>query len=219
MKKPLPEALRRASDAFLPKRQLYYYAKAKMIHDPAYAFCAKMLKNRSKPILDVGCGAGVLVAFLRENKIYSSIHGLDPDSGKISLAQQKIATRYSDCQFTVGRAENLPDFSGDVVALDILHYFEPDMQRLVLQGLLSKVSPQDGVLILRTTLKSPHWRYFATNLEEGFIRASSWISGGAWNFPTREELLHEVARAGFRSLLLPMWGNTPFHSFLLIARP
>jgi len=210
-------ALRRAAAGFRDLRQLYYYSLGKMRHDPAYPFTARILREATGPILDVGCGAGLLAAYLREQGLGQPLLGVEPDAAKINLAHDRIRPRYEGLDFAVGRAESLPEFSGQVVALDIMHYFSDEDQVKVLANLAARVGPGCR-LVLRTTLRESHWRYRATMIEEAFVRGTGWIIGGAWNFPRRETIASALQASGLRFVALPMWGGTPFNSWLFLAR-
>ena len=45
---------------------LYYYAHGKIALDPAYPASARLLADSSHPLLDLGCGMGLLAAYLLE---------------------------------------------------------------------------------------------------------------------------------------------------------
>jgi hypothetical protein len=113
------EARRVAAGHFPKTNSLYYYTHGKIALDPVYPWVAKALAYSKLPLLDVGCGAGQLAAFLRACGHSAPILGVDVDANKIAQASAAIPT----CTFQVGDARELPVHCGDVVMLDVLHYF------------------------------------------------------------------------------------------------
>ena len=204
----------RAANKYRHKRALHGYAKGKIKWDPAYAAVAELLRKSSYPLLDIGCGVGLLAAYLRESGCRQPIIGIEPDAGKIRIAVERVAGAYPSLEFRVGDARALPEFCGDIVMLDVLHYMDPDAQHSVLEHIASRICP-GGRALIRTAFRDGSWRYHATMLEEAFVRLSGWICGGSCHFPTRE-----VATAPFRGpqwkiSVRPMWGRTPFNSHLV----
>lgn len=213
-----PAALR-ASACFRASKFLYGYAKGKTRWDPAYPATASILGSSGLPILDVGCGIGLLAAFLRESGLTSPLIGLEPDAAKVAQAETLVASRYPDLNFLVGDARELPAFSGNVVLLDILHYMSPSDQQEVLRAVASRIAP-GGCALIRTTFRDRSWRYLATLLEEALVRSSGWIRGGHCRFPSRSEVEAPFASQNFQVRTSPLWGKTPFNSHLVeIRRP
>jgi len=196
---------------------LHGYAKGKAAWDPAYPAVADILRDSARPLLDVGCGVGLLAAYLRESGCNQSILGIEPDAGKITSACDLVASHYPDLDFRVGDARSLPHFSGDVVLLDVLHYMKPAEQRSVMESVAARIAP-GGCALIRTTFRDSSWRYFATMIEEGFVRASGWIRGGHCHFPTRQEVGAAFQSPALSVSVRPMWGKTPFNSHLIEIR-
>lgn len=209
--------MKTAAERFRGHHRLYGYAKGKIAWDPAYEAVAVRLKDSQRPLLDIGCGVGLLAAHLRESGCEQPILGIEPDASKVELARRKVADYYHDLEFRVGSAENLPAFSGDVVMLDVLHYMAPEIQQAVLGSVAECLAPGDRALI-RTTFRDGSWRYRATIWEEAFVRLSGWIRGGRCLFPTREEVSRPFLARGWEVRVEPMWGRTPFNSHLIEVR-
>lgn len=208
-----------ASACFRASKFLYGYAKGKTRWDPAYPAVASLLGPSCLPILDVGCGIGLLAAFLRESGITSPLIGLEPDAAKVAQARDLVASRYPDLNFLVGDARKLPSFSGNLVLLDILHYMCPSDQQEVLHAVAARIAP-GGYALIRTTFRDRSWRYLATLFEEAVVRSSGWIRGGRCRFPSRAEVEAPFASPPFQIRTCPLWGKTPFNSHLVeIRRP
>ena len=204
----------RAAERFRHSRVLHGYAKGKSRWDPAYATVADLLKVSPRPLLDIGCGVGLLAAYLRESGCRQPILGIEPDEEKIRVAVERVAGAYPSLAFRVGDARALPEFSGDIVMLDVLHYMGPDVQRSVLEQIASRVCP-GGRALIRTTFRDGSWRYYATMIEEAFVRLSGWIRGGRCHFPTHEEVTAPFQGPDWKTTVRPMWGRTPFNSHLV----
>ncbi len=207
----------RAADRFRASRYLHGYAKGKATWDPAYPAVAASLRQSDHPLLDIGCGVGLLAAYLRESGCRQPILGIEPDVAKIRMATEQVAHGYARIEFRVGDARDLPEFSGDVVMLDVLHYMDAACQRSVLEGISSRIRP-GGRALIRTTFRDGSWRYYATLLEEVFVRVSGWIRGGRCHFPTREEVTSPFRGSEWQVSVTPMWGRTPFNSHLVVVQ-
>ncbi|MFZ4775721.1 MAG: class I SAM-dependent methyltransferase [Terrimicrobiaceae bacterium] len=212
-------AAMRAADRFRHARILHGYAKGKIKWDPAYAAVAGLLRDSKLPLLDIGCGVGLLSAYLREAGCSQPILGIEPDAAKIQIALAKVAGAYPLLEFQTGSALMLPDFSGDIVMLDVLHYMTPAEQASVLKAVAGRIAP-GGRALIRTTFRDSSWRYFATLVEEAFVRGSGWIRGGRCHFPLRRAIENIFQDQGLPLTISPMWGKTPFNSYLIeIRRP
>jgi len=208
---------RRAAGRFRTSRFLHGYAKGKAGWDPAYPAVAALLQGSPRPLLDVGCGIGLLAAYLRESGCTQTIIGIEPDAGKASTANDLVASHYPDMEFHSGDARALPEFSGDLVVLDVLHYLAPSAQADILQAVSARIAP-GGRALIRTAFRDSSWRYFATLAEEAFIRASGWVRRGRCHFSARSEMENFFRGSGLSLSIRPMWGKTPFNSHLVEIR-
>jgi 2-polyprenyl-3-methyl-5-hydroxy-6-metoxy-1,4-benzoquinol methylase len=194
---------------------LYYYAQGKLALDPAYPVVAKELASSPRPLLDIGCGMGLLAAWLRAHGHRAAITGLDVDGEKIRIAQNLLGSE--NASFHTGDALDFAPHAGDVVMLDVLHYFDDAQQQRLLEKIAASVAP-GGVAMIRVTLNDKSWRFTVTKLEEWFVHASGWIPTTGWNFPTRDEIGGAFRAAGLTEESRPMWGITPFNSYLFTFR-
>jgi 2-polyprenyl-3-methyl-5-hydroxy-6-metoxy-1,4-benzoquinol methylase len=215
--KLLDPAIDRASAHWRDLRPMYYYSRGKMRWDPAYALLAKLLGSATTPVLDVGCGAGLLASFLRESGVHRPWRGVDLDTKKIQLAQDRIASAYPGMQFFSGNAADCRPASEDLVALDVLHYFSTAEQIELLQNWAHALSPGHRMFLRNGVRDAVGWRHLMTSLEEAWVRGSGWIRGGQWNFPAKAQVLATLRGAGLQVVAVPMWGRTPFSSYLFVA--
>jgi 2-polyprenyl-3-methyl-5-hydroxy-6-metoxy-1,4-benzoquinol methylase len=205
------DAARRIASHF-DSRFLRGYAKGKIGSDPAYA--AVLARVPEMPLLDVGCGIGLLSFYLRECGFRAPIEGIDHDAKKIAAASA-IAARYEGLTFRAGDARELPAFRGSVLLLDLLHYFDDATQTAILRNAAACVPP-GGAVIVRDALRDDSWRYRVTYAQESFARAIRWLQAERLNFPSRATLTG--AFGGFTIEETPLWGRTPFNNYLFVFR-
>jgi len=193
------------------------YARGKLRFDPVYAAAAGLLEGSRTPLLDIGCGIGLLGFYLRERGFQGAYRGVDFDTGKVAEARRIVTENGSDLAFDDGDANALPPFSGHIALLDVLHYLGADDQQRLLREAAARVAP-GALLIVRNVLREPGWRFRATVIEEYFLYAVRWMRSPALHFPTRAEIEAPLREAGFAVDVEPLWGNTPFNSFVIAAR-
>jgi trans-aconitate methyltransferase len=193
-----------------PTRFLRSYVRAKIARDPVYDAVLEQLRGRGEPLLDVGCGVGVLEIFLRDRGVGVPIVALDSDEKKVAIAR-RIAPEAAT--FSVGDALVLPPFHGTVVILDLLHYLTADeQQRMLLQA----IDRSSGLVIVRDAVNDHSLRYRMTVVEETFARAVGWLRVPRLQFPTVEQIVTPFHARGFESAVSPMWGRTPYNNYLFV---
>jgi len=191
------------------------YARSKLRLDPAYAFVADIVVD-GMPLLDVGCGLGLLGFYLRERGWRGAYLGVDFDAPKIAEAR-RAANGQRDLAFDDGAAQRLPGFHGHVALLDVLHYLEREEQVALLREAAARVAP-GAALVVRSVLRDRGWRFRATVIEEWFLHALRWMPSPAKHYPVREDIERPLRDAGLVVEVHPLWGNTPFNSFVIVAR-
>lgn len=132
---------------YLPTGKFYAgFARGKTTMDPAFWAAWERLP-REGLVLDVGCGEGLLGAFLRECGSGVELWGVDIDPARLGRAQATAAPGWS---FRVGdvRTVALPSGAAAVVCLDVLHYLSPPEQEALLTKMVAALRP-GGVLLVR----------------------------------------------------------------------
>lgn len=119
--------------------------------------------------------------------------------------------------FEVADATTHAGQRGNVVILDVLHYLTPDAQRAVLERVAALLEPA-AWCIIRITARDASWRFRVTVFEEFVLRAVGWMKAPARHFPTLAEIEAPFRERGFVSEIGPLWGRTPFNSYLLTFR-
>ena len=193
-----------------------HYVPAKLRSDPVYRAALDEVRGSDLPILDIGCGIGLLTHFLREHDHVVPMTGFDYDERKIASAVQ-MAAGFQDASFSVGDARrDLPEHSGHVLILDILQFFSPEEQNALLREAARRVAPK-GKLIIRSGLQDDSWRHRITVAGDLLAKWTRWMKSGPVAYPTREQFGRVLGECGLRVRVQPMWGGTPFNNHLIVA--
>lgn len=195
------------------------YVRGKLAGDPVYAAAAARLAGTTLPLLDIGCGIGLLGHYLHAQGCTQPYLGLDHDLRKIATGQLAVRRAGLDAVMRLQHADaaELPPLQGHVALLDVLHYLPAARQPDLLRTAARHLAPQ-GLLIIRNVLREPNWRFHATRVEEFFLRTSGWIPGGAQHYPSVDEVRAPLENVGLQVHVEPLRGRTPFNSYLVVAR-
>jgi 2-polyprenyl-3-methyl-5-hydroxy-6-metoxy-1,4-benzoquinol methylase len=195
-------------------RTLQGYVRWKVRYDPIYEGVRDAVRDVTTPLVDLGCGVGLLPVYLREHGFAAPIVGIDFDERKIAAARRATAG-YANVQFRTGDARDpLPEGHG-VLILDILHYFDSASQRRILENAAASV-PRGGVVVIRQGLRDASWRHRLTALVDAIGRGIRWMRAETLNYPTREEVLAPFHDCDVE--VRPFWGGTPYNNYLFVLR-
>ncbi len=204
--------------ALFPSTRQRCYVASKLRTDPLYAAITEQLRGTELPLLDLGCGMGLLALYLRGAGIHVPIHGLDYDSGKIEAARvvvEKCGAK--DLSFDNHDArEGLPEHSGNVSILDILQFFTPSQQEALLSLAASRVAP-GGKLIIRSGVRDDSWRFKITVAGDLLAKATFWMKAAPTHYPSVEDFKRILTPSG-ELKITPLWGGTPFNNYLVVLQ-
>lgn len=196
------------------------YVLGKLAGDPVYAATAALVAGTALPLLDIGCGIGLLGLYLHAQGHARPYLGVDHDARKIAAGQLAVQRAGLAASISLRHADvsELPPMLGHVALLDVLHYLPAERQPALLREAARHLAPE-GCLIIRNVLRESNWRFHATRVEEFFLRSSGWIPGGAQHYPDADEIRGPLEDAGLEVRVEPLRGRTPFNSYLIVARP
>lgn len=211
-------AARRVAHRFKPHSYARGYAGSKLRLDPVYRVAAESLAGTPLPLLDIGCGMGLLGLYLHERGLCDDYLGLDIDPRKLHAGAAALAGAPASLRLGRGDAADMPPHHGHVALLDVLHYMPLDAQAHALRQAAGRVAPC-GALLIRTCLADHGWRFRATQAEEWLLHACGWMRrDGTRSIPQRAHVEGALRKTGLAFTSRPLWGITPFNSHLFIAR-
>ena len=195
-------------------RWLQGYVRGKLRSDRVYGAAFELLKNSPLPVLDVGCGIGLLGCYLREHGFAATVAGFDLDAGKIAKARRATAS-YAGLEFHAADAASHTGQRGNVVILDVLQYLDAAQQQALL-GRLAAAVPSGGCCVIRATPRDASWRFRVTRFEDWFVRKVGWMNSEPRHYSSAEEVCAPFLALGFTCEVRPLWGRTPFNSHLFV---
>jgi len=220
------EQARAIATAFLPRqpfgnRRDYYYSRTKLGSDPLYPGVCDALRGSTAPLLDLGCGLGLLAHALRADGIDLPYRGVDNDRGKIerarAAAQRLIGVDFERVDLAA------PDFSlgslghrGSVAILDVLQFIPPDAQDRTLDAAMAMLTP-GARLVIRTGLDDGGARARVTRAVDVLSKLLGWMNAGPSRYPDADALRARFDGAGLVSEFTPLYGNTPFNNWRVVA--
>ena len=190
------------------ERWLRMYVRRKLRSDPIFPAAFELLRESSEPLLDVGCGVGLLAFYLRERNFLPPISGLDRDRRKIDRANAVKRGVYDDLDFIEQDVCDPIAQTGNIVLFDLLHYLDPNEQARLLSRLVARVAP-GGLLVIRDCPRDGNAR---------FAQTTTWNMRASLHFPTRENIFAAFDQERFSHTVVPLWGRTPFNNHLFIFR-
>lgn len=209
--------------AFLPSRWYYHYVRSKLRSDPLYGGVSAALLGSTAPLLDLGCGIGLLAHCLRERGLCLPYRGVDNDAGKIVLARDAAArVRMTNAEFECvdlsryDALQPLREHRGSVAILDVLQFLPPASQTPLIDAAIACLTP-GARLVIRTGLADGSTRARVTRAVDAFSRVLRWMNTGPKRYPERAALEAQLRSHGLDTRFSPLWGRTPFNNWLLVA--
>jgi len=218
------EQARRIATAFLPaqrfgNRRDYYYSRGKLGSDPLYPGVLAALEDApAAPLLDIGCGLGLLAHVLHQHGSALAYHGLDIDADKVARAERASArAALPHARFTcVDASAALPAHHGNVALLDVLQYLPAAAQTRLLHEAAARVAP-GARLVIRTVLADNSGRDRTTRITDMLAHLVGWMGTRPRHYPDAGSLRAPLERAGLQLRMTPLYGNTPFNNWLIVG--
>ena len=145
---------------------LEWYMRIKTRLEKNYQPFHELVPMQGK-ILDIGCGYGFMSYMLAFTSSQREITGIDYDEDKIDTANHCFSKTdmvnfvHSDVMgFEFGKYDA-------IIVADMLHYLQPDEQKLVIEKCINNLSP-GGIVIIRDGDKDKEDQHKKTRLTEFF---------------------------------------------------
>lgn len=213
----------------------YYRARGKLRGDPAFtAILEQGLLVGSKRILDLGCGQGLLAAWLVGARSRfderphlwpsewpapprpTSFRGIELRRSDVQRARSALGAR---AEFEVGDITKTDFGSVDaIVILDVLHYIDYQSQLRLLDRARAALAPE-GVLLLRVGDAGSGIRFTLGKYVDQTVLLTHHHRTPRVYCRSAREWQEVLATAGFQCEARPMSAGTPFANIMLIARP
>ena len=212
-------------------RFAYHFARGKLGSDPVFRAILKdgLLTDRAR-VLDLGCGQGLLAAWLSAAKrsfdagrwpagwpsapLVLSTRGVELMAADVARAHFALG---ASCGIEQGDIRTAEFGSVDaVVMLDVLHYMDEAAQQAILQRVRAAL-PLGGLLLLRIGDAADGLRFRYSQWVDKvvmLIRGHALVNTHCRSVAQWRELLQDC---GFDVKTTPMSAGTPFANVLLVA--
>lgn len=196
-----------------------HYARWKLAHDPLYPGVLPLLRDDPHPLLDLGCGIGLLAHVLRGSGATQAYRGVDFDAKKVARARDAAARRQlRDTAFdTADLSRGVPAHRGSVAILDMLQYLPEPLQSNVVSGAIACLAP-GARLVIRTGLEDASARSRITGITDRIGHRIGWMRSAPQRYPRREALADMLESAGLEVEWRPHLGRNLFNNWLVGAR-
>jgi SAM-dependent methyltransferase len=214
-------------------RFAYHFARGKLNRDPVFtALLERGLLGGCTNILDLGCGQGLLAAWLAAAARcwaagcwpagwpppprQTRWHGIELMPRDIERARGALG---SDAALTLGDIRRVEFGAADaIVVLDVLHYLGFEDQRRVLTRVRAALA-SPGLLLLRVGDRAGGLRFRCTL----WVDRAALLARGHGLSPLHCRSIAQwrslLQECGFESEPVPMSQGTPFANVMLIAHP
>jgi cyclopropane fatty-acyl-phospholipid synthase-like methyltransferase len=209
----------------------WHFARGKLGGDPVFVGLLEHgLLAGQQHVLDIGCGQGLLAAWLASAKQAhakgtwpshwpeapnpASIHGIELMPKDVERAQRALG---SAARFTVGDMCRTEFGKTDtVVILDVLHYVSIEAQNDVLRRVRDALAPR-GKLILRVGDASAGLPFLCSVWVDHIVTFIRGHRNSRMYCRPLSQWKETLESLGFSVKTLPMNKGTPFANILLVA--
>ena len=98
----------------------------------------------------------------------------------------------------------------------MLQFVAPQAQDAILDAAIAMLTP-GARLLIRTGLEDGSARARTTRRVDAMSRALRWMNAGPQRYPDADALRARFDGAGLQSAFTPLYGNTPFNNWRVVA--
>lgn len=200
------------------------FVRGKLRHDPVYSH---LISNsnwlpRNGPVLDLGCGRGILLSLLSEARKQALIALNDVRLCGIDLRRKDVAAarlalgNEAEIELADVRSAAIPS-PGAVVLLDLLLYLAAEEQETLLKR-IAGILFDGGTLVMREADAGSGLRFRATRTAERLCALVRGDFSQRYHYRSETEWRDLLEGLGFTVETAPMSEGTPFANVLFIAR-
>ena len=213
-------------------RFAWHFAKGKLGGDPVFSGLLQhgLIPTRSR-ILDLGCGQGLLAAWLRAAETLCSAGRWPSDWPTAPKATtfrgielmprdvQRAGVIFSDGVLVEQGDIRTAEFgqADVVVILDVLHYMDIPAQDDVLRRVRAALGT-DGTLLLRIGNAAGGWPFRISNWVDFMAATARGHRLGKLHCRTLDQWKLALQSLGFKVKSVPMSQGTPFANVLLVGK-
>jgi 2-polyprenyl-3-methyl-5-hydroxy-6-metoxy-1,4-benzoquinol methylase len=210
------------------------FARGKLAGDPVFKeILRRGLIAADSHVIDIGCGQGLLSAWLLAAEHMSltsewpenwgaapcgvSVHGIELMPADVRRAKKALGEHQDRWTFEAGdMCSTAFDKAQTAVILDVLHYVPYDAQEDVLLRVREALSPS-GLLILRIGDADGGWGFKVSNWVDNVVTLVRGHSLSRLYCRPLSEWITVLDKLGFKVESKPMSQGTPFSNVLLLA--
>jgi len=211
----------------------YYFARSKLQHDPAFEMLlAHGLIADGARVLDLGCGQGLLAAWLDAARQchaagdwpaawpdpprVAELRGIERNPREVARARSALGARMVIVSGDI--AEVAFGVADQIVLIDVLHYLDGQAQSQVLRRARTAL-PDSGRLLLRVGDASAGAGYRCSQWVDRGVLALRGYPGARLHGHALPQWLALLAEAGFAARALPAARQASFDNVMIIATP
>jgi 2-polyprenyl-3-methyl-5-hydroxy-6-metoxy-1,4-benzoquinol methylase len=172
-------------------------------------------------VLEVGCGHGLVSAYLALSSSDRTVTGVDIDARKIAVAshaQSHADQATAHLSFEHTSPGELPDGRWDaIVIVDVLYLLDRPAEQVLLRACVDRLAPS-GVLILKETDVVPRWKHwFAKAQEVVATKILRITAGSSLSFTPVHELAEFLRGAGLDDTTIRRVDKGYWHPHALVV--